>query len=184
MSIDLGPGLRDVTKEPRRGMSWMLAGPRWVLRRSGEAAGTREIRGGARLIRHLAAVLRRGQPAGAGPVADENGRLDAAATAFVMGISENELRRIWAVRRKQSARVAWGCFAAGWGFLALWAWQAMGTPWTQERVWAAVQFLPFCAAFFVLSFRSAWQNWQLRTGQLGSAGDYLRTAEPFWPSVS
>ena len=181
MTIDLGPGLRPGTGEPRRRLSWLLAGPRWALRRSGEAAGVGEIRGGARLIRHLAVNLRRGGPAAPAPVADEDGRLDVAATAFVMGVPEAELRRLFAIRRRQSARVAWGSFAAGWGFLGLWCWQALGTPWSHERIWAAIQFLPFCAAFFVLSFRSAWQNWQLRTGRLGSAGDYLRTTEPFWP---
>ena len=49
------------------------------------------------------------------------------------------------------------------------------------RFWAAVQFLPFCAAFFVLAFRNAWANWQLRTRRLAPAGAYLRTAEGFWP---
>ena len=40
---------------------------------------------------------------------------------------------------------------------------------------------PFCAVFFLLAFKNAWQNWQLRTGRLGSALDYLTTTERFWP---
>jgi hypothetical protein len=183
MAINLGPGLKEPTKERRQRFSWVLAGPRWPLQRTGEAMGACEIRGGARLIGELAAALRRSKPEAAGPITDEDGHLDIAETAFTMGISERELQQLRAARRNQTARVAWGCFVAAWAFLGLWAWQAMGTPWSQERVWAAVQFLPFCAAFFVLAFRSAWQNWQLRTGNLGSASTYLRTAEPFWPSA-
>lgn len=183
MDINLKPNLQEPVKERRQRLSWVLAAPRWALRRTGEAVGAREIRGGARLIGDLAAALRRSRPEGAGPIADEDGRLDVTATALTMGISEHELKQLRAARRKQTARVAWGCFTAAWAFLGLWAWQAIGTPWSQERVWAAVQFLPFCATFFVLAFRSAWQNWQLRTGNLGSAGTYIRTTEPFWPSA-
>jgi len=183
MAINLGPGLQKPVQVRQQRFSWMLAGPRWVRRRTGEAIGAREVRGGARLIGELAAALRRSRPEGTGPITDQDGRLDVAATAFTMGISEQELQQLRAARRKQTWRLAWGCFAAAWAFLGLWAWQAMSTPWSQERVWAAVQFLPFCAAFFVLAFRSAWQNWQLRTGNLGSAGTYLRTTEPFWPSA-
>lgn len=45
----------------------------------------------------------------------------------------------------------------------------------------AMQFAPFCLVFFLAAFRQAHVNWQLRTGVLGSAGDYLRSAEPFFP---
>ena len=100
-----------------------------------------------------------------------------------MGLTAFELKRRWLRRRRQTARVAWGCFAAGWAALGLWTWQMMAMPAEQGRFWAAVQFLPFCAAFFVLAFRNAWANWQLRTRRLGSAGEYLRSADRFWPSA-
>jgi hypothetical protein len=93
------------------------------------------------------------------------------------------LTRRWLRRRGQTARVAWGCFAAGWAALGLWTWQMTVLPAGQGRFWAAVQFLPFCAAFYVLAFRNAWANWQLRTRRLGSAGEYLRSADRFWPSA-
>jgi len=46
---------------------------------------------------------------------------------------------------------------------------------------AGLQFAPFCLVFFLAAFQQAHVNWQLRTGRLGSAGEYLRSADPFWP---
>jgi hypothetical protein len=36
--------------------------------------------------------------------------------------------------------------------------------------------------FFLLAFKNAWLNWQLRTRRFGSAMEYLTTAEHFWPN--
>jgi len=47
---------------------------------------------------------------------------------------------------------------------------------------AGLEFVPFCGLFFLLAFKNAWQNWQLRRRRLGSAMEYLTTGEPFWPS--
>ena len=38
-----------------------------------------------------------------------------------------------------------------------------------------------CAVFFLLAFKSAWMNWQLRMRRPGSAVAYLRTRAPFLP---
>jgi hypothetical protein len=45
-----------------------------------------------------------------------------------------------------------------------------------------LEFIPFCAIFFLVAFRNAHVNWQLRIGHLGSPAAYLRSPEPFWPS--
>ena len=183
MAIDLGPGLQGDHPGSRRRFGWLLAGPRWAARRAAETTGVAEIRSGYGLVRGLVAAIRREPAPVRGPIADEDGRLDPGAPAFAMGLTECELKRRWLRRRRQTARVAWGCFAAGWAALGLWTWQMTVLPAGQGRFWAAVQFLPFCAAFFVLAFRNAWANWQLRTRRLGSAGEYLRSADRFWPSA-
>jgi hypothetical protein len=46
---------------------------------------------------------------------------------------------------------------------------------------ATLTFLPLCTLFFLLAFKSAWMNWQLRTRRLGSPVAFLTTTEPFLP---
>ena len=182
MAIELGP-----PRPPgRKGGTWrrigrgLLAGPRWLGRRSAEAAGAEELVKGAGLIRELAERLRRRQER-AGPIVRFDGIVDVRATAFLMGLSEFELEERWEVRRRQTARLAWGCFLLGSIFLALWVWQTIAAPWGAGRLLGALQVVSFCGVLFLLAFRSAWQNWQLRTRRIGSIREYLRTEEGFWP---
>ncbi len=182
MPIELGP-LRGPPGQERRGI-WrrigdhLLSGPRWLGRCSAEFAGVDEIATGGGFIRELSSRLQ-------GPadrvVSHPDGTIDLQATAFLMGVSEQALERRLEVRRRQTARLAWGAFAAAWGFLALWTWQMVALHWERGRLLGVVQFVPFCAVLFILAFRSAWQNWQLRTRRLGSVGEYLRTPDAFWP---
>ncbi|MBR0668650.1 hypothetical protein GXW71_30135 [Roseomonas hellenica] len=182
MAIELGP-VR--SSERGRGL-WrrlgrgLLAGPRWFGRRSAEAAGAGEIANGARLIRALADRLRGPQDRNL-PIARPDGTVDPQANAFLMGLSEEELLERWRVRRRQTAWLSWGCFGLAWLFLIVWGWQTVAASWGAGRLLSALQVLPFCAVLFLLAFRSAWQNWQLRTRRMGAIVDYLRTNETFWP---
>lgn len=182
MAIELGPvGPRERKPgAPRRLGRALLAGPRWIGRHTAEAAGVEEIAKGARLIRDLAQHLR-GVQSGQPPIAGPDGRVDARAAAFLTGVSEQKLLERWTVRRRQTARFAWGCFLLGWILLAVWAWQSLAAPRVAGRLLSGLQVLPFCGVLFVLSFRSAWQNWQLRTRRVGTAAEYLRSSETFWP---
>jgi hypothetical protein len=59
----------------------------------------------------------------------------------------------------------------------------MGAPCGDDALDAgAYYFMPFCAIFFLLAFRSALQNFQARTRTPAKAGQCLATSEPFWPS--
>jgi len=139
---------------------------------------------GARLISDLASTVRAGPSSAPDLVIYPNGVFDMGSSASALGLSEHQLRQRLDQRRRQTATVAWGAAGAAWVFLGLWVWQVLATPGSDGRVWAAFQLLPFCAAFFVLAFRNAWQNWQLRTRRVGSVSAYLRTSDPFWPSAS
>ena len=160
----------------------VLAGPRWFWSRTKEAGGLEDIRDSGRLIRDLSAVLRQG-PAGPPRIyANAEGHLDVAATAFSHGMSVASLQERVVERRRQTTRMAYLAFAGGWVILAWWLWQALSTPWSAGRMILGLEFIPFCAMFFLLAFKNAWHNWQLRTGRLGSAMDYLTTTELFWPN--
>ena len=160
----------------------VLAGPRWFWSRAKEAGGLENIRESGKLIRDLSGVLRQGPAGPPGIYADANQRLDIAATARSHGLSVALLEKRIIQRRQQTTCTAYLTFAGGWLMLAWWLWQALSTPWSASRMILGLEFIPFCAVFFLLAFKNAWQNWQLRTGRLGSAMDYLTTTEPFWPS--
>ena len=104
-----------------------------------------------------------------------------AATALSHGLSVASLEEQVFRQRRQTTRMAYLAFAGGWLSLGWWLWQALTTPWSAGRMVLGLEFIPFCAVFFLLAFKNAWQNWQLRTGRLGSALDYLTTTERFWP---
>ena len=157
-------------------------GTRFVASSPIATIGVGEVKQGARFIRGLTEVVRTGPRPDRRLRAHADRTLDLLATAFSHGLSVAELEQRLAARRRQTAKAAYFAFALAWGFLGLWLYQALRTPWSYARVISAVEFLPFCAAFFLLAFRNAWLNWQLRTRRLGSAADYLRASEPFWPS--
>jgi hypothetical protein len=143
--------------------------------------GLPEISQGGRFIRALTAMLR-GRSAKRGPIQlHEDGRINVVTTAILLGLSEEELRQRFRDTRVSTARSAYALCCLGWLFLLLWIYNALHMPLMLSRVVSALEFLPFCALFFILAFRSAWTNWQLRTMRLGSASAYLRTTDPFWP---
>jgi hypothetical protein len=161
---------------------WLLAGPRWLWFRSKEASASEEICCNGQLIRDLAAAIRHGPAVAPRMYAGPDRRLDMAATALSHGMSVSALEERVAESRRQTAFLAYLTFAGGWLVLAWWLWQALTTSWSASRMILGMEFVPFCAVFFLLAFRNAWLNWQLRTRRLGSAMDYLTTAERFWPN--
>jgi hypothetical protein len=157
-----------------RSIGWLSAGPiDWV--------GLRGISRGASFIRDLCVTLRIGARRDPRFRASEDGGYDLEATAFLHGISLFELERRLKVRRRQTARIAYATFALGCIFLTAWMCEALLSPWTTMRVVLALEFLPFCALFFLLAFYNALLNFQIRIGRTASWREYLATDEPFWP---
>ena len=179
--IDLGTP-RPPAAKPGRISRVVMAGPRWLWFRTREAGGLDDIRESGRLIRDLSAVLRQGPEGRPRVYADADQHLDMAATALSHGLSVASLKERVIQRRRQTTRMAYLAFAGAWLIFVWWLWQALTTPWSAGRMILGLEFIPFCAVFFLTAFKNAWQNWQLRTGRLGSAMDYLTTTEPFWPS--
>lgn len=179
--IELRPPTARATR-PGRVFRVLTAGPRWFWSRSKEASGSEEILRNGRIIQDLAAAVREGPGAARRIYVDADRRLDLEVTALSHGLSVSGLEERVARRRQQTARVAYLTFTGGWLALGWWLWQALTTPWSPGRMLLGIEFIPFCALFFLLAFKNAWMNWQLRTGRLGSAVEYLTTAERFWPS--
>ena len=165
---------RSLLRRMFRGIGWVSAGPvDWT--------GRRGISRGASFIRDLAIALRFGSRRDPRFRTSEDGGFDLEATAFLHSISVFELERRLVVRRRQTARIAYATFALCCIFLTAWVCEALSSPWTMGRIVLALEFLPFCAVFFLLAFYNALLNFQIRIGRAASWCEYLATREPFCP---
>jgi hypothetical protein len=166
----------------RRVLGRMWRGAKFVMGGPVAAFGPEEVAQGARLIRRLVGDLRR-RPAGQMPMVQEDGRtIDLDATARSHAITMEELEERLARRRRETARLAYVTFGLGWLVFGIWICRAVFTVWSSSAIVAAIEFAPFCCAFFVMSFRAALENYQIRTRRLATAIEYLGTSDSFWPS--
>ena len=157
-----------------RGIGWLSAGPvDWL--------GLRGISRGASFIWDLTVALRAGARRDPCLRASEEGGYHLEATAFLHGISLFELEGRLKVRQRQTARIAYATLALGCMFLMAWICEALSSPWTAMRIVLALEFLPFCALFFLLAFYHALLNFQIRVGRSVGWREYLSTDKPFWP---
>ncbi len=138
------------------------------------------VRNGRQLGQIMSDLRRGPKPSRAVP-RQQDGTLDRAAMAFISGLSQDELGERLALRRRQTAATAYIALGLGWVFVLAWLVRLLSLDWAGQRLLTALQFAPFCLVFFLTAFKHAHANWQLRTGLLGSAGDYVRSSEPFWP---
>jgi hypothetical protein len=163
----------------RRGGLWR--GLKFVLGAPVQALGTDQIVKGAGVIGDLAAQIKAGPRADPRVHVDEGHHLDLETMAFVQGVSVAEIHRLLANRRRQTARAVLCCLCGGGGFLALWLTEAFMTP-VYSCLAYVIGLLTICTAMFLSAFYNALVNWQIRTRRLGTALEFLRTEESWWPS--
>ena len=175
---------RNPEPPPRRshflGSVWR--GAKSTVRAPFTAFPGRQIVENGRLIGFLYGRIRVGRPSETRVFRAEDGSIDMTATSFTLGLSMDRLRARMAQRRRQTARLAYLSFGLGVVFFVMWLYRAWAWNFEGSRMLAAIQFVPFCAVFFLVAFKNAHANWQLRTGYLGSASEYIHSSEPFWPS--
>jgi hypothetical protein len=143
--------------------------------------GFEEISEGRRFIGALWRQLRRGAPIDTRLKTGDDGRIDLMATAFSCALSVEDLLGQLRFRQAQTARAAYAMFGLGSASLVLWLYGALHVRISSVRLFSAIEFLPFCTLFFLLAFRAAHLNWQIRTRRLGSPVAFLTTTEPFLP---
>ncbi len=156
-------------------------GARWLLGSGSDWAGVKSIRRGAALIGDLAHASRSGSSDRERIFVDEDRGLDLRATAFSHGMSEDALRRRLEERRRQTARIAYGTFTLACLFLVGWLHAALSTPMALSRIMLAVDFLPFCALFFLIAFYNALVNFQIRSRRRATWREYVMAESGFLP---
>jgi hypothetical protein len=182
--MDLFQPGKDAREEGRRRPSFFrrnLRRTKFVAGGPVANVGFQEISEGQRFIGGLWGLLRRGAPADTRLKTDRDGSIDLLATAFSYGISVEALVERLRFRQAQTARAAYAMFGLGSVSLLLWLYGALHMRMSSARLFSALEFLPFCTLFFLLAFKSAWMNWQLRTRRLRSAVAFMTTTEPFLP---
>lgn len=159
----------------------LVGGIGWLFQSPAEWLGWRSISEGAGAVRRLYRGTRAGQKRDRRFKAQENYRFDLAGTAFAYGISIAELERRLALRRRQTALLSYVLFLMACAFVLAWVWVALRTAGGGGRVVLLLQFLPFCALFYLMSFYQALLNFQIRTGRAANWREYLATEAGFLP---
>ena len=168
-------------KQARSPRGWAWRSTKLVLGAPAAAFPLGQIVRNGRQLGKTMSDLRRGPKPPQVVPKQSDGMIDLAAMAFVSGLSKGELGERLALRCRQTAATAYIAFGLGWVFVVAWLVRLLSLDWAGQRLLTALQFAPFCLVFFLIAFKHAHANWQMRTGLLGSAGDYVRSAEPFWP---
>ena len=111
---------------------------------------------------------------------DETGGFDLDAMALLHGQGRT-FEETLASRRRSTARNAWIFLGLGVMFFAAWLYRLVTMTWTVNATLTALQFTPACAVFFLLAFRFALENYQIRQRRKVSVLEFLATPNGFWP---
>ena len=130
----------------------------------------------------MIAALRKGEGVDRRFRVKEDHCFDLEATAFYRGMTVWQLEKVLQLRQRETARAAYLYFAASWLFFIVWLIRTATTSWTSWRIFPVLEFAPFCVFLFLMAFRSALQNYQIRMRRMASAGEYLATQGAFWPN--
>jgi hypothetical protein len=112
---------------------------------------------------------------------DKTEGLDLDAMAFLHGQGRRTFEETLASRRRSTARNAWIFLGLGLMFFAAWLYRLVIMTWTVNATLTALQFTPACAVFFLLAFRFALENYQIRQRRKVSVLEFLATPNGFWP---
>ena len=157
-----------------RGVGWFLASP-------AEWFGIKSIRAGASSISQTYDDIRKPRSRDRRFKTQDNRVFDMVGTAFAYGITIEELERRFAARRRQTALLAYGLFGLGCILVLAWVSVAVRTVSDGGRTVLLLQFLPFLALFYLLSFYQALLNFQIRMGRAASWLEYIFAEKEFLP---
>ena len=161
--------------------------PSWRLSRLGRAvvAPWRSFGIGdslAAIRRDLSGWRTTGRPRDASRVRlDETGAFDLDATAFLHGQRRRAFEEALAARQGATARDARIFLTLGVLFFLAWLYRMLTMKWTTSATLTALQFTPACLVFFLLAFRFALENYQIRMCRKVTVIEYLAALRSFWP---
>lgn len=164
----------------RRSLAWRALG--LALTAPVACFGARHIAQNASYIGRLWSAIRAGPQGDRRILHDEQRYLNLEAMASMGQLDVLEIERQLANRRRQTKRAVFLHLTAGSGFLGAWLVKALTTPAAYVSLPYVLGLLLFCGLFFLMAFYNALVNWQIRTGRLGTASEFLHAEETWWPS--
>jgi hypothetical protein len=157
-----------------RGVGWLLTSPtEWL--------GFASIQAGASVLGRTYQGIRAPRSRDLRFKTKDSRAFDLVGTAFAYGISIEALERRLAMRRRQTTWLAYGLFGFGCLLVLAWVCVAVRTASHGSRVVLLLQFLPFYALFFLMSFYQALINFQIRTGRAANWREYVFAERDFLP---
>ena len=155
---------------------------RYVSSLLGTWAGARTIRNSASFIgdtvRDVRVATRRDPRFRLFPT----GEFDLEATAFLFEISVSDLRRRLAARRRQTAFMAYICFALTVASSATWIGGVFSAPTDGGSVSLTSNAIGFGVICFLGAFYQSLVNFQLRVGRAAKWKEFLLADRGFWPT--
>jgi hypothetical protein len=174
-----GDRQRAANKKSLFGRAW--GGVKWFGVTPIRAFPKDEVVDGGRLIGTLIGAARQDPRSDTRLRLNEDRSFDLEATAFLHGMSVRQIEAVLRRRQRQTVLAAYISFGFGWAFFITWLIVAAMTSWSSWRIVPVLEFAPFCLFLFLIAFRTALQNYQIRTRRMATAWEYLGTPEDFWP---
>lgn len=141
----------------------------------------RDLRKNASLIETLWKALLRRNNATPGFRISEGGRIDIIETANAYGVEARAVTIFLDQRQQQTYARSLCASALDLGLIIAWLVEMSLSHWEGTRLLAALEFAPFWFFLALVAFQNAWLNWQIRERHLGSAIQFLATADNFFP---
>ncbi|NHN86667.1 hypothetical protein GOB93_18835 [Acetobacter musti] len=111
----------------------------------------------------------------------DGGRIDVEATAATYGVEARAVTIFLDQRQRQTyARSVWAG-ALDLALIVAWIVEMSLSRWGGTQLLAALEFAPFWFFLALVAFQNAWLNWQIRERHLGSATQFLATADNLFP---
>lgn len=146
------------------------------------AAGIPQIRQNWRAIREMFALIMEGPPTERRLRVGADRHLDVYEMADAMGTTVTAIELQLLARRRQTRLAVYSYSAAGTVLWLAWLYEALTSPSAYARLLTVVGLVAVTSCFALGAFYNALVNWQIRTGRLGSAREFLSTTDSWWPS--
>lgn len=157
-------------------------GSRFLFGSPARAAGLPQIQRSWGAIREMAALIIRGPQADRRVRVKADRELDLYEMAYAMGTTISVVEMRLSARRRQTRLAVYAYLGAAIVLWVSWLYEAITSPGSYARLLTVAGLVAITTCFELGAFYNALVNWQIRTGRLGSAREFLSTTDSWRPS--
>ena len=115
------------------------------------------------------------------PRAPDGTPIDIAAIAAKYGVEPRVVATLLDQRQHETYRRALAASMVAVVLVLGWTGEMLLSHWQGSQLLAALEFAPFWTFLALVAFQNAWLNWQIRERRLGSARQFVATADSLIP---